>query len=320
MIKRYFLLIVLVSTVGSKIHAQLFDRVKDGIPIVQYVNHLGAMQNRPLQDIIDSFRSQKYDEIKMSYAIYAWVAKHIRFDCKGYHHPKTANNTTTATLQNRTATSEGYANLFKTLCDVANIECYRVKGFVKQYPRDLVKFKDNNYHYWNVLVIRNMFLYIDVTLAAGETDEHKRTFFPDYSDAWFLTNKDIFQLSHFTKDPNNPIPSDLLPTKQEFLKAPVVYKSAIILDMVAAVTVKGNLKGIFNKTKALDFEWRNPEMILNSIVVVEKGEEIALPVERHEIYLSIEIPFKYTGEYPVFLKANGANVYCFMANVPKSHK
>src|SRR5690606_26946739 len=139
--------------------AQLFDRINEGPPIRNYVLRLGAMQDRPLSDIIDSFRAQKYDEIKMTYAIYTWIAENISFDSKSFRHPNKNITTTTVTLKNRTATREGYANLFKTMCDVAGIKCYKTEGLIKAHPVEILRPDAPSGHYWNIVLIKNYLLF-----------------------------------------------------------------------------------------------------------------------------------------------------------------
>lgn len=297
--------------------AQLFDRTNEGPPIRSYVLHLGAMQNRPLSDIIDSFRSQKYDEIKMTYAIYTWIAENIAFDSKGFRHPDKNISTTTATLKNRTATSEGYANLFKTLCDVAGIKCYIIEGFAKAHPAEIARPDKLPKHYWNMVLIRNYLLFIDATWAAGSTDAKGKNFYKEFTDAWFFTNKDFFFMSHFTKDKNNPVPSYQLPSRSEFLRAPIVYKAAIAFDIRPSPTIKGKIRGRKGKVTTLDFVLPNEEARPNihHVSIVTKYGETPIPIKRYANILVVDIPFAEAGEYSVILKVNRVNAYGFMASV-----
>lgn len=311
--------IVLVFFLLIKIQAgaQLFDRIKEGPPIRNYVLHLGAMQDRPLIDIIDSFRSQKYNEIKMTYAIYTWVAENITFDSRGFRHPGKDISTTTATLKNRTATSEGYANLFKTLCDVAGIKCYTIEGLAKAHPAEITRPDKLPRHYWNMVFIKNYLLFIDVTWAAGSTDAKGKNFYKEFTDAWFFTNKDLFFMSHFTKDKNSPIPPDQLPSKSEFLRAPIVYKAAVAFDIHPSPTIKGKIRGRKGKMKTLDFVLPNEDVLpkIHHVSIVTKYGETPIPIKRYENILVVDIPFEEAGEYAVILKVNGVNAYGFIASV-----
>ena len=316
---RLFILSLLFSSIVSKCNAQIFDRLNDGVPIKNYASGLGAMQDRPLSNIIDSFKAQNYDEVKLTYAIYAWIALNISFDSKAFHKKEKANSTTSATLKRRKASSEGYANLFQTMCDVAGIRCYTIEGLAKIHPKEILNITDKNKHFWNVVLIKNLLLFIDVTWAAGETDENRKNFEQEYSDAWFLTNKDIFLLSRYTNDKNNPVPADKLPSKVEFSKAPIVYRTAVPLSIYPTPTTKGKIRGRVGKTTTIYFEMRDESVAINSVELVAKGNITQVPANRFDNgTLSVDINFKESGNYPIYILVRGKKIYGFMANVSKA--
>ena len=310
----FFLLIKFQAT------AQLFDRTKEGPAIRSYVLRLGAMQDRPLSDIIDSFRAQKYDEIKMTYAIYSWIAENIAFDSRGFKNPNKAVHTTTATLKNRMATGEGYAYLFQTMCDVAGIKCYTIHGIAKTHPIQIGRSDGIPAHSWNMVLIKNMLLFIDVTWGAGATDVKGNGFIKEFTDAWFFTNKDLFLMSHYSKDKNSPLPAGQMIAKADFLRAPVVYKAAVSLDIFPSPTVKGKIRGRKGAVKTLDFALRNSNVTIRNVSVVTMFGEISIPVKQYEDILVVDIPFAEAGEYGFTLKINGANAYGFMTSVSENER
>lgn len=305
---------------SAYVNAQLFDRLTDGAPIRSYVKRLGPMQDRPLQDMIDSFRRQQYDEIKMTYAIYYWVAQNIRFDPKAFHHRNRSTVNASAALRTRKTTSEGYAAVFQTLCDVAGIKCYTIKGWVKAHPEDIGVTNDRTEHDWNVVMIKNLLLLIDPTLAAGHTDYKRKSFEQEYADGWFFTTKDFFFLNHFSKDKKSPIPSELLPDKLSFNTTPVVYDAAIVMNLLPSATTRGKLRGTKGKTKTIDIEMRNRDLNIFRIAVLENGRETEISLKTYENILVVDIPLNEAGEYPMILKINNKNVFGFMANVSDRKK
>lgn len=304
----------------EKAPAQLFDRLNEGVPIRSYVSYLGNMQDRPLQDLIDSFRSQKYDEIKMTYAIYYWITRNIVFDTKAFHHPNKNNITASSALKTRKTTAEGYTAVFKTLCDVAGIKCYTVKGYVKTDPLDIGITDKLTEHAWNIVRIKNILLFIDPTLGAGNIDHKRKNFTPEYHDGWFLTNKDLFFLDHYSNDKSNPISAKQAPDKATFKTSPVVYNDAIVMNIFPSATVKGKLRGREGKTKTIDLEINNNDLQIRTASIVANGTEIPIEVKGYDNILVLDIPFNKAGDYPIILKLNDKNVFGFLAHVTKVKK
>lgn len=314
----FIFIITLVSK--TPIQAQKFNRDSLGPPIIAYVDKLQPYYHRPLSTIIDSFKQQGYTQVELAYAIYVWIAKNIQFDSHAYHHKRTARHTPSATLEKRAATSEGYSYLYKTMCDLAGIQCYVVPGYLKLFTVDIGVNPLKNKHYWNVLVINNQFMYVDVCLGAGTTDYNFRNFVKDFSDVWFLPSKQLFLASHFSQDKSNPIPKSWGISKPEFISSPIVYKQAILLQLYPAPTVKGKIKTQVGKTKLLALEMRAPQYKVVSIQQWTPFGEIWIPITRQGDILLVSLKFEKSGDYPLIVKVNGKNTIGFWASVSKVKK
>ncbi len=303
-----FCLLLSITSSAQSIDRNAFQRMD------LFVSSVGAMEDYPLRSIIDTFRTQNPNEQEMVRAIYMWMVKNIAFDSKAFHHPKSANNTASAALKNITATSEGYANLFKAMCDYARISCIIIPGFAKAHAAAIGNaLKPENRHYWNAVNLRNTWFLIDATWGAGTTDARHKNFSADLTDAWMYPNRSLFALTHF---PDNP--------KHQFLEKPVakpVYnfspvadKAAIIFDVFIQENARGKLRGRGKDCKRILFRAAHPEKIQTLSAIVN---EVEYPVEYYLVgsQLYVDLPLGKGGHYPISLLVNRAPAYVFDATV-----
>src|SRR5213594_3421564 len=69
-------------------------------------------------------------------------------------------------LKRRTAVCDGYARLFKTLCDYAGIRCEIITGYAKINTNRIgVQYRSN--HKWNAVFIDSNWCLLDATWASG---------------------------------------------------------------------------------------------------------------------------------------------------------
>lgn len=318
MAKCFFIGLLLLFSFSKNGDAQLFDRLKDGEPIRKYVTQLGVMQDRPLQDLIDSFRSQKYDQLKMAYAIYYWIAQNITFDTRAFHHPNNSLSNASAALKTRKATSEGYAAVFQTLCNVAGIKCYTVHGFVKAVPEDIGELNTATKHAWNVVFIKHTLLLIDAALGAGDIDFKRKRFTKKYNDGWVFTNKNLFFLNHFSSEKSEYIPPQNAADKLMFKNSPVVFNNAILMNVRPSASLKGVLKGREGKSKTIDLEIGNNDLTITTATIISDGIETPVEVKGYENILVLDIPFVKKGNHTLVLRLNNNNVFGFKTQVSKA--
>ena len=109
-------------------------------------------------------------------------------------------------LQQRTAVCNGYARLFKTLCEYAGIPAELVTGYARTNWGSQ-KFRSN--HTWNAVYVDSAWHLVDVTWASGFisfSDE----FVKQYDDSYFFPDPAYFIYTHYPEDlkwsllPNSP--------------------------------------------------------------------------------------------------------------------
>jgi hypothetical protein len=148
-------------------------------------------------------------------SIFSWITDHISYRVKKNYAGKSLNiqhlnfndslqwksgNDFMAetVLQNRSAVCDGYARLFKTLCDYAGLRSAVITGFAKgDYSRQL-KFRCN--HTWNAVYLDSAWHLLDVTWASGYTNYSGDEFTKRLDETYFLPAPQDFIRDHFPDD------------------------------------------------------------------------------------------------------------------------
>ena len=118
-------------------------------------------------------------------------------------------------LQNRIAVCNGYARLFKMLCQYAGIRAELVTGYARG-GLGSTAFRPN--HTWNAVYVDGAWQLVDATWASGFIS-FADAFVKQYDDAYFFPDPERFIRSHYPEDLKWAlVPSP--PTLQEFHRAP----------------------------------------------------------------------------------------------------
>lgn len=167
-------------------------------------------------------------------AIFYWIASHIAYDMDretGGRKSWQLNDRDTTydsrplndrvayqVLKKRKAVCDGYARLFKSLCDFAGITSAIITGYARSEGDPIhAKFIAN--HTWNAVYVDSMWRLLDVTWASGYISLASPIFVAQYDDHYFLTPPERFIHSHFPDDLQWTLLSNP-PALKEFAKAP----------------------------------------------------------------------------------------------------
>jgi hypothetical protein len=195
-------------------------------------------------------------ELEKTRAIFSWIAQHIAYNIgiynagKGYRQVKyvfdpadtisskpATEQTAERVLRRRVAVCDGYAKLFKTLCDYAGVESEVILGYGKCYLEKDEKFRTN--HTWNAVRIDSVWHLLDVTWASGFVT-YGNQFVPHMDESYFLTSPQQFILDHYPEDLRWTL-LDHPPTLKEFRFSPFKYKSYIKYGIVSASPANGTI-------------------------------------------------------------------------------
>ncbi len=100
-------------------------------------------------------------------------------------------------LKRRYALCDGYARLFKTLCDYAGIKSVVITGYARNGSGSK-QFRCN--HKWNAVMIDSNWYLLDATWASGYLNYNGSRFIHDFNDNYFLTPPKYFIRDHYPDD------------------------------------------------------------------------------------------------------------------------
>jgi transglutaminase/protease-like cytokinesis protein 3 len=149
-------------------------------------------------------------------AIFGWITQHISYNTfvfggrrqfsssKYVSEPedtsvwKSANEMTALKVLNkRIAVCDGYAKLFKVLCDYAGLQCEVITGYARGFRERGDRFRSN--HSWNAVMIDSVWRLLDVTWASGFIN-YADQFVQQLDENYFLTPPQQFIYDHYPED------------------------------------------------------------------------------------------------------------------------
>lgn len=167
------------------------------------VSSLAHQLTAPYNRDIDKVRS-----------IVSWIADNISYNVRPHYIPSSAFDDANDTgalkplderiadgvLQKRIAFCDGYARLFKTLCDYAGITSELITGFAKTSTNTKKAnpvFRSN--HRWNAVMIDSTWKLLDVTWASGYIT-NSNDYVRHFDDHYFLSPPEDFIRDHYPED------------------------------------------------------------------------------------------------------------------------
>jgi hypothetical protein len=224
-----------------------------------------AAIDAPTPDSLSRLLTMPYSkEIEKVRAIFSWVAQHISYNTLVLGSQRRNNSTKytpepedtamewkTATemtaikvLKKRTAVCDGYAKLFKTLCDYAGLRSEIISGYARAYGQTDRRFRSN--HSWNAVMIDSVWRLLDVTWASGYFT-YSDQYVQRIDDTYFLTPPEQFIRDHYPEDLNWTL-IDNPPSIPEFRKMPFHCKSFVKYSIGSFYPSNGILEAFMGDT------------------------------------------------------------------------
>ena len=170
-------------------------------------------------------------------AIFRWIADNIAYNVVVY--PRTPRNrgfkqaieepydsvveskslnerVAYSVLRKKTALCNGYARLFKTLCDYAGIPSEIITGYARTNMGSS-KFRSN--HTWNAVFVDGTWHLLDVTWASGFLSYRGDAFIREFNEYYFLTPPEQMIRSHYPEDQRWTLLSNP-PVQREYRQSP----------------------------------------------------------------------------------------------------
>jgi hypothetical protein len=150
-------------------------------------------------------------------SIFRWITENISYNIRPFYNAS-RNRSTAYSLENdddtgalkplservaidvlnrRIAFCDGYARLFKTLCDYAGIKSEVITGYAAS-NMGRAKFSSN--HRWNAVFLDSTWQLLDPTWASGHLTYSSNDFIHSYNNHYFLTPAKDFAADHYPED------------------------------------------------------------------------------------------------------------------------
>lgn len=214
---------------------------------IKYENDIYKLTN-------DLSISYQQDILKVR-AIFIWITDNIKYDYKFINKGKEIkrpdcegvvdctsktneweNNYLKKILKKKKGICDGYARVFKKMCDIAGIKSEIVSGYTKTKPYQIgTSFSVN--HSWNAVFIDSAYYFVDATWAAGKCVEDEETdkltkYVKDFDNYYWLTPFDKLKRNHYPE--NGKWVYEQNYTKENFANNP--YYSNEILSKINLIS------------------------------------------------------------------------------------
>ncbi|MEP7237688.1 MAG: transglutaminase domain-containing protein [Ferruginibacter sp.] len=302
--------------------ADLFAQTngRDFKAVDAYVKSLGQLENMSMGTINNVVSNKFTDKMDKARAIYYWIAHSIKYDIKAARTNNTTKNTPADVLLSRKAVGIGFASLFQDMCSSADIRCLTVDGFVKNNINQINEKNVDINHSWAVVQLGQSpedWYYVDPAFGSGYGDAEMKVFTPYYTDAYFFTDKETFNLQHYPD--NEAWKLGKAPKgKNDFFEMPLVKVAAIELGLKKISPNEGNLKVKANKAVKFSFTIKSTEDITK--VELGMGEKKKYKLEEIQYSnsastLSFTYKFEDANSYPVTVFVNGKEFISYYVDV-----
>ncbi len=293
---------------GFNLSAQTSNR--DFKAIDEYVQSLGSLDSMSMGTINNVVSNKFTDKMDKARAIYYWITHNITYDLKLARNNNPLKNTPADVLRTRKATAIGFASLFQDMCSSADIRCLTVDGFIKNNTEEIGEKDQEINHSWAVVQLGQSpedWYYVDPTLGSGFVDAEMKFFTKYYTDVYFFTEKETFNLQHYPDNEAWKLGS-ASKNKKDFFDMPVVRVAAIELGIKKILPNDGKIKAKVNKAVKFSFTLKSTEEITK--VELGFGEKKKYKVEEIQYsnsasVLSFTYKFQDANSYPVTIFVNG---------------
>ena len=149
-------------------------------------------------------------------------------------------------LHDKRAVCEGYARLFKSLCDHAGIRSEIITGYARSETFVAQSFFRSN-HSWNAVSIDSTWYLLDVTWASGVTVFPTGEFLRYFDEYYFLTPPDKFIRHHYPDDLRWTLLPEL-PQMNEFRRTPYIQRSFVKYPIIDYFPLSGIIEAAIGDT------------------------------------------------------------------------
>ncbi len=247
-----------------------------------------------IDELHDKLEIKSYSDSEKVRSFYYWITQHISYDVAefhwtGYVAPKRVHSTDSLeniklhlndygayVLKRKKGVCEGYATIFKLLCDRSNIECVIIHGCGKTDVCSIGQSLTEN-HAWNAVKINGKWQLIDACWASGFCDNMVTKFTKQLNENYYLAPPDRLIYDHYPTDTQWTLLAKP-PSKKEFENFPVLFsrKNKVKFD---STSLMGNIIAHLGDTLTIKVEVLSENLTQGNYISCidafdEKGEMI----------------------------------------------
>ena len=188
-------LLFFIIMLSAYVSAQKFTEIDE------IAKNAPASASSDIESLGKYLTKQANSDIKKVRAFYVWITHNIEYDINAFLNKKLEiNNSTEKFLKRKKGVCQDYANLFKALCDYADINCMVISGYSKGFGFNPGKTFGVPDHSWNAIKINNEWKLVDATWGSGFVDERTK-FVRSFTERFFLSEPEKFIYTHLSIDP-----------------------------------------------------------------------------------------------------------------------
>ncbi|WP_018612712.1 transglutaminase domain-containing protein [Segetibacter koreensis] len=208
-------------------------------------------------------------------SIFRWITENITYNVRPYYNANLysdkhryddedtgalkplSERVAIEVLKKRIALCDGYARLFKTLCDYAGIKSEVILGYADGgMSHRRLKFTSN--HRWNAVYLDSAWYLLDVTWASGFVTYSSNDFIQNYNNYYFLTPAEDFIRDHYPEDLQWTLLSKP-PKLKEFKYSPFQNTAFIKYKIESYKPQSGVIEAVPGDTIQIELETSNAE-------------------------------------------------------------
>jgi transglutaminase/protease-like cytokinesis protein 3 len=225
-----------------------------------------------VEDLANQIKKDFKTDLEKARATFFWLTQNIRYNLKEYYNPKPRRfriefsseaeknkklqaikyQLVANMFQNKTGVCEEYAQAFKILCDLLNIESEVIKGYVRNNPNEIGSTSNAVNHAWNAVKIDGNWVILDATWAAGYNSGSQ--WVREFNPYFFDIPKDKIFKSHYPEETIWVLRFGRM-TLQDFYKQPL-YKATFLSLQTDLISPKTGIIRI-NASKNIVLKFKN---------------------------------------------------------------
>jgi len=205
------------------------------------------------------------------------------------------------------------------MCSAADIRCLTVDGFVKNNTEQIDEKGAEINHSWAVVQLGqspDTWYYVDPAWGSGYADAEMKVFTRSFTDAYFFTDKPIFNLQHYPDNEAWKL-GGAPKNKKEFYSLPVIKVAGPELGMKRFSPNDGHFKARVNKEVNFNYSLNGKEITKVELAMGERKKYKVKEIKYNYSggVLSFSYKFDEDGAYPITVIVNGRELISYFVEI-----